>query len=171
LLLRVLVFTMSKDRPENDVGTGCLFPQDWAKEGLPDFKGTLKAPLVVPAATLRDLVAQCPANGSTVVIEGDFRVHGWWKTTENSKRMISLQLWATNQAKPTNLKDIVWRLVQEHPEIELFKVSEMHKRWLRAYSTDDITKTVRLLDKEDKVNIDPEGSRWNSCWFRVAQPS
>jgi hypothetical protein len=162
---------MSKDRPENDVGTGCLFSESWDKDGLPDFKGTLKAPLVVHAATLRELLAQSAANGGMVVIEGDFRVHAWRKTRENGKPMISLQLWATNQAKPTNLTDIVWRLVQQHPEVELFKVSEMHKRWLRAYSTDDITKTVRLLDKEDKVKIDPEGSRWDSCWFRVAQPS
>jgi hypothetical protein len=132
--------------------------------------GTLKAPIVVDEATLRELLRQC-ANGGTAVIEGDFRVHAFWKTTENRRRMLSMQLWATNQEKPTNLKDIVWKLIQAHPEIDHWKVSEMHKRWLRAYSTHEITKTIRLLEKDRKVMIDPNGSRWDSCWFRVAQPS
>ena len=146
------------------MGTGCLFPESPWSPGLPNFKGTVKAPIVVDEATLRELLREC-ANGGTAVIEGDFRVHGFWKETENKRRMVSMQLWGRNQGTPTNLKDIVWKLIQKHPEIDHWKVSEMHKRWLRGYATDEITKTIRLLEKEGKVKIDIAGSRWDSCWF------
>jgi len=140
---------MSKERPEHDEGTGLLHPDP--PKARTSMSGSVRALIVIP-----------PDAKPGDVLDYEFKVDAFRK----EGGLLSLQLWKTNERKPTTVKEKLLRVLNQHPEQgNHWKVSTIHQKWLRAISTDDITRAARELAAEGKVSIDINGSRWDSCWF------
>jgi len=143
---------MSDNEHDNFVGCGKLYPEP--PESPRDVSGEIKVSIVVPF----DLPA-----GS--VVEVDYKLHGFKKTTATGGRMFSLQAWGKSMKGDGTLKDKLWDLIQKHPEVDHWKVSEIRKKYLRTFKPLDITKAARELMDEGKLVPDYKGSRGDSCWF------
>jgi hypothetical protein len=133
----------------NYTGCGQLHPED--PRSPRDWSGDYKMPVVVP-----------PNAKPGDVVEVDVKLHAFWKL---GGKMMSLQGWALRDEHKGPLKDVLWKLVQGHPEVVHWKTSEIHKRWLRNIKTTDIIEAVTLLAAAKLIVVDPRMDRRDARWF------